>query len=222
MNLSGSPFDYLIAFFGGILVSFTPCVYPLIPVSIGYIGINSSGSKLKGFILSLVYVTGIAITYSTLGLVAVVSGKIFGSVASSPFSYILTGLVITIFGLAMFDIINIPLLNFVKLPAIKQHNYFSTFLLGIASGLIIGPCLTPVLGSILVYLATKNSIIYGATLLFTFAFGMGLILILSGIFSSFLINLPKTGRWMQQVKRLAAAVLVISGLYFIYSGITKL
>lgn len=222
MNLSGSPFDYLIAFFGGILVSFTPCVYPLIPVSIGYIGINSSGSKLKGFILSLVYVTGIAITYSILGLVAVVSGKIFGSIAASPFSYIFTGLVITIFGLAMFDIINMPFFSFMKLPALKQHNYSSTFLLGIASGLIIGPCLTPVLGSILVYSATKHSIIYGATLLFTFAFGMGLILILSGIFSSFLINLPKTGRWMQQVKRLAAAVLVISGLYFIYSGIRKL
>lgn len=222
MNLSGSPFDYLIAFFGGVLVSLTPCVYPLIPVSIGYIGINSSGSKLKSFILGLIYVTGIAITYSILGLAAVVSGKIFGWFAASPFSYIFTGLVITIFGLAMFDIINMPLLSFVKLPVLKQHNYFSTFLLGIASGLIISPCLTPVLGSILVYLTSKNSIIYGATLLFTFAFGMGLILILSGIFSSFLINFPKSGRWMQQVKRLAAAALVISGLYFIYSGITKL
>lgn len=222
MNLSGSPFDYLIAFFGGVLVSFTPCVYPLIPVSIGYIGVNSSGSKLKGFILGLIYVTGIAITYSALGLLAVLSGRIFGSIAANPFSYIFTGLIITIFGLAMFDIINIPLLSFVKLPVLKQHNYFSTFLLGIASGLIIGPCLTPVLGSILVYLSTKNSIIYGATLLFTFAFGMGLIFIIGGIFSAFLLNLPKSGKWMQQVKRLFAMALVISGLYFIYSGIRKL
>ena len=219
MNLSGSPFDFLFAFAGGVLVSLTPCVYPLIPVSIGYIGVRSSGSKVKGFVLSLIYVTGIAVTYSLLGLIAVLSGKIFGSISASPVSYIIVGSVIVIFGLSLFDLFTIPLPNFLKLPKLKQQNYFSTFFLGLVSGMVIGPCLTPVLGSILLYLTTKKSIVYGMTLLISFAYGMGLILIIAGVFSAYLLTLPKLGKWMGFVKKFFAVAIVGMGLYFIYPGI---
>jgi cytochrome c-type biogenesis protein len=221
MNPSGSPIDYLSAFLGGVLISFTPCVYPLIPISAGYIGLNAASSKFKSFALSIVYVTGIAVTYSILGLVASLTGQIFGRITSQPFTYIIVGLVIIFFGLSMLDVFNINLPNFIRLPKHKKQDYLSTFVLGLASGLIIGPCLTPALAGILAYLATKKNIIYGMTLLFSFAYGMGLVLILAGTFGGVLAGLPKSGRWMGYAKRLAAGIILLSGVYFIYTGIRR-
>jgi thiol:disulfide interchange protein DsbD len=222
MNLSGSPFDYLVAFLGGVLLSFTPCVYPLVPISAGFIGVRSAGSRLKGFALSLTYVSGIAITYSLMGLLATLTGTLFGVVSSHPFTNLAVGTIIIIFGLSMLDIFSISLPNIARLPPLKKGSYLSTFFLGLTSGLIIGPCLTPALGAILAYLATKKHIIYGTTLLFCFAYGMGFLLILVGTFSGLLANLPKSGKWMVYIKRLAAFILLAMGAYFIYVGIRRL
>ncbi|MEK6727689.1 MAG: cytochrome c biogenesis protein CcdA [Candidatus Omnitrophota bacterium] len=222
MSLSGSPLDYLIAFFGGILVSFTPCVYPLIPISAGYIGVRAAGSRAKGLVLSLFYVTGVAVTYCVLGILASLTGTIFGAISTNPKTYLIVGIIIIIFGFSMLDLFTIKLPNIVKPASLKKGNYFSTFLLGLSSGFIVSPCLTPVLGSILFYLATKKNILYAATLLFSFAYGMGLLLILIGTFSSVLINLPKAGKWLIIVKRAFSFVLIAMGAYFIYTGIRRL
>ena len=222
MNLLGTPVDYLVAFMGGIAASFTPCVYPLIPVSVGYIGASSAGSKLKGFTLSLSYVTGIAVVYSLLGLLASLTGQIFGTVSSHPATYISVGVVIILFGISMLGILSIPLPNIIQPGLLKKKNYFSVFVLGLASGLVISPCLTPVLGAILAYLAVKKNLMYGATLLFIFAYGMGLILILSGTFSGILANLPKSGKWMEYIKKVGALVLIGMGVYFIIVGLMRI
>lgn len=222
MSLSGNPFDYIIAFLSGVLISFTPCIYPLIPISVGYIGIKASGSKFKGLFLSLVYVTGVAFTYSVLGLLASLSGTIFGRISSNPLTYLFVGGVIILFGLSMLDLFTIPLPNIINPPRLKKQSYFSTFVLGLSSGLIASPCLTPVLGSILVYLATKKNLVYGATLLFTFAYGMGLVLVLIGTFSAALVNLPKSGKWLLYIKRLFSFILIGMGIYFIYGGLRRL
>lgn len=222
MLLSVDSLDYLKAFLGGMGMSLTPCVYPLIPITVGYIGAASAGSKLKGFISSLIYVTGIAVTYSILGLLAALTGTIFGRISSHPLTYLIVGVIIILFGLSMLEFFRIPLPNFFKPRQHKKHSYFSTFLLGLTSGLIVSPCLTPVLGSILLYLATKKNLLYGATLLLSFAYGMGLILILAGTFSTLLVNLPKSGKWMVYMKRFCASILVIIGLYFIFTGIRRL
>lgn len=222
MNLSGNPLDYLIAFLGGILVSFTPCVYPLIPVSASYIGARAANSKPRALILSLIYVTGIAVTYSLLGLIASLTGKIFGAIATHPLTLIISGLVIVIFGFSLLSVSGISLPNLVKLPKPKQENYLSTFLLGLSSGLIISPCLTPVLGSILIYLTTKKNVLYGMTLLMSFAYGMGVILILSGTLGAVLTSLPKSGRWMLYIKKICAFILIVMGSYFIFQGLRRI
>ena len=165
MNLSGNPIDYLVAFFGGVLLSFTPCVYPLIPISAGFIGVSAAGSKLKGLFLSLVYVTGVAITYSILGLIASLTGKFLGAISANPVTHIVAGVIIILFGLSMLDIFRIPLPAIIKLPKVKKGNYFSVFFLGLSSGLLVSPCVTPVLGAILAYLTTKKNILYGMALL---------------------------------------------------------
>jgi thiol:disulfide interchange protein DsbD len=217
-----NPVDYLIAFLGGVLISFTPCVYPLIPVSAGYIGVRAGGSKFKGFTLSLVYVTGVALTYSALGLFASLTATFFGRISSSPVTYLFVGGVIVLFGLSMLDLFTIPLPRIIRLPTLKKQIYFSTFILGLSSGLIVSPCLTPVLASILAYLITKKNLLYGATLLFSFAYGMGLILILVGTFSAVLVNLPKSGKWMIYIKRFFSFLLIGMGIYFIYTGLRRL
>lgn len=222
MNLLGTPLDFLIVFLGGIVVSFTPCVYPLIPISVGYIGANSSGSRLKAFVLSLVYVTGIAVTYSLLGLLASLTGSIFGIVSSHPVTYIFVGLVIIFFGVSMLELFTIPWPSIIKPGPAKKQSYLSAFFLGLTSGLIASPCLTPVLGAILAYLTTKNNLLYGVTLLLSFAYGMGLILILSGTFSGILTTLPRSGRWMVYIKRGGALVLIGMGVYFIIVGLKRI
>jgi len=222
LKLSGSPFDFLVAFLGGVFLSFTPCVYPLIPISAGYIGVRSGGSRSKGFGLSLLYVSGVAVTYSALGLTASLTGRFFGAISSNPVTHIVSGAVIFIFGLSMFELFNISLPNVVRLPDLKQQNYLSTFLLGLVSGLMVSPCVTPVLGSILVYLAAKNNLIYGSILLLSFAYGMGLILILVGTFSSVLLSLPKSGRWLMYMQRTWAVILTVLGLYIIFASIRRL
>ena len=221
MNLSGSPLDFLIAFFGGILVSFTPCVYPLMPITAGFIGATSSGSRAKGFRLSLVYVTGIAITYAMLGILASLTGSIFGQWSSHPLTYIFVGVLIIIFGFSMLDVFALPLPQLARLPLLKKHSYLSTFILGLASGLIVSPCLTPVLGSILVYLTTKKELFYGGILLLSFAYGIGLVLILIGTFSAILVNLPRSGKWLTNIKKICAMILFGTGAYFILTGIRR-
>ncbi len=222
MNLSGNPLDFIYAFVGGVLVSFTPCVFPLVPVSAAFIGASGAKSRRKGFWLSLVYVSGIAVTYALLGIIASLTGRIFGMISSHPATYAVVGIIIMLFGLSMLDIIPLPVQTRVTLPAIMKGNYLSTFFIGMVSGLIIGPCTAPALGAILVYLAAKENIVYGAFLLCAFAYGMGLILILAGTFSSFFANLPKSGKWLIFVKRLAAAILLTMGAYFLYTAIRRI
>ncbi len=217
----GNHVDYATAFLGGMLLSFTPCVYPLIPISAGFIGIKAGSSKLRGLFLSLIYVTGVAITYSALGLLASLTGKFFGAVTTNPITYILVGAVIVMFGLSMFDIFTISLPHSIKLPVSGKQGFLSAFFLGLSSGLIVSPCITPALGTILVYLATKKNILYGTTLLFSFAYGMGFVLILTGSLSTILLGLPKSGKWMIYIKRSCALFLLGMGLYFIFKGIRR-
>jgi len=222
MNLSGNPIDFVFAFLGGFFLSLTPCVYPLIPITIGYIGIKAGGSRLKGFTLSFMYATGLAVTYSTLGLVASLGGSLFGSISVKPITHILVGFVILGFGLSMLDLFPILMPNWIKLPVGKGQGYLSALTLGLGSGLVISPCVSPVLGSILFYIATKKNIFYGALLLLSFAYGMGFVFIIIGTFSSILLNLPKSGKWMLYIKRLLAFIMIGMGLYFIFSALTKL
>ncbi|MCM8797773.1 MAG: sulfite exporter TauE/SafE family protein [Candidatus Omnitrophica bacterium] len=222
MNLLGNPLDFILAFFWGLAVSFTPCIYPLIPITAGYIGANASGSRMKGFVLSLFYTTGMAITYSILGIFAVLTGSLFGRVSSHPVTHIILGVAIIVFALSMLGLFKIPIFGITRLPRIKKKNYFSAFILGLASGLIVSPCLTPALASILAYLATKRNLLYGAFLLFSFAYGMGAVLILIGTFSGMLANLPKSGNWLMYIKRICAAIMMAAAIYFIYTGIGRL
>ena len=222
MVLSGSLWDYLYVFLGGVALSFTPCVYPLLPVTAGYIGITAGGSKLRGLFLSFIYVSGLAIVYAGLGLAAVLTGKMFGKISAHPFTLAAVGMVFIIFGLSMFNIFEAYFPFIIKLARIKRKGILSVLVLGMISGLVASPCVAPALGAILVYLAASKNVFYGMSLLLVFAYGMGLTLILVGTFSTVLLHLPKSGRWMLVIEKVCGSVLVGAGIYFIIIAIRRM
>ena len=222
MEVSGNAWDYVFVFFGGVTLSFSPCVYPLIPVTAGFIGVNGKASRMRGFFLSFLYVTGLAATYAALGLAATLTGKMFGAISVHPATQVTVGVVFILFGLSMFNVFAIYFPSIARLSRVQKGGLWSVVLLGLVSGLVASPCVAPALGAILVYLATTKNVIYGVTLLVTFAYGMGLTLILAGTFSAALLRLPKAGRWMLYFERAAACVLIAAGIYFIFNALRRL
>lgn len=215
MISGGSPFEFVFAFGAGVLVSFSPCVYPLLPITVGYIGASGQKDKFHAFLLSLIYVLGMAITYSILGVFASMTGKIFGQISTSPLSFFVIGNICIVFGLSMLGVFEMHLPEFF-LGKFKAHkSKFSVFLLGMTSGLIVGPCTAPVLGAILVFVATKQNLFYGIFLLFSFAYGMGALLILTGTFSGMLASMPKSGKWMYTIEKIGGILLILAGEYFL-------
>jgi thiol:disulfide interchange protein DsbD len=214
---TGSVLAYAAVFLGGLLVSFTPCVYPVIPITVGYIGSRSLGSRTRGFLLSLAYVVGMAVTYAALGGVAALTGRVFGEIASSPVSHLIVGNLCILLALSLFDLFRIPLPSF---PARAGATPWSGGVIGavgvgMAAGLIVGPCTAPVLGALLLYVGTRHNIMMGMSLLFVFALGMGALLVLLGTFSGILASLPKSGRWLLVVKRGFGVLMILAGEYFL-------
>ncbi len=203
----------VIAFLGGVLASLTPCVYPMIPITAGVIGhANVGGSKRRGFVLSLTYVTGMALTYAALGIFAAATGRFFGSINSSPWTFLVVGNVFLLFGLGMLDVVQLP--TFAGKFTNKRLGIAGIFLAGISSALVAGPCTTPVLGSLLAYTASSQSLIMGGLLLFVFSLGMGALLLGVGTFSSFLASIPRSGAWMVKIKKTMGLLMLVMAQYF--------
>ncbi|MDY7032339.1 MAG: cytochrome c biogenesis protein CcdA [Thermodesulfobacteriota bacterium] len=206
--------SFVAAFMGGLLVSFTPCVYPMIPITASFVGSrNVGGSKLKGFLLSLFYVIGVAVTYSTLGVFAAITGRLFGQISTNPYAYFILANIVIVLGLAMLDVFQIPV--FAPKKEIKRGGYVGIFIIGLCSGFIAGPCTTPVLGVLLAYVASTKNILLGGSLLFVFAFGMSILLIMIGTFSGVLATLPKSGEWMVKIKKVLGILMIGLGEYFL-------
>ncbi|VAX35039.1 Cytochrome c-type biogenesis protein DsbD, protein-disulfide reductase [hydrothermal vent metagenome] len=216
MNLNGNFLDYFVVFWAGVLVSFTPCVYPVMPLTASFIaGINTKGSKMMGFVISLIYVFGLALTYCAIGAFAALTGKMFGQVQNNPIIFIGVANVLIFFALVMFDVIRLPNFGVSIQHKIKVKNIWTVVFFGMASGLVVGACTAPVLGGLLFYVASKQNIIHGISLLFVFSYGVGASLILVGTFSGILANLPKSGKWLVRVKQFCGLVLLIAAEYFL-------
>lgn len=211
---------FVAVFLAGVLVSFTPCVYPVIPLTLGFIGARSAGGRWRGLFLSLVYVLGMAITYAILGAVASLTGQLFGRVGSSPITYFIVANACLLLGLSMLDVFQIPQITIGGTGvAEKKPGLLGVFIVGMLSGLIVGPCTAPVLASILVYVSTKQNILYGFLLLFVFGYGVGFLLILLGTFTGFLSSLPKSGAWLLKIKKFFGWLLILAAEFlFIKMG----
>lgn len=217
----GSVTTIVLAYLGGVLTSATPCVYPMIPITIGVIGSHASSSRLHSFLLSLVYASGLALVYGGLGVFAAAGGHFFGDVSTNPIGYFLVANLCLFFGAWMMDWIQLPPfgLHLSAASNDRPHGGISkwlyTFLMGTVSGLVAAPCTAPVLATLLTYVATTGNIVYGGSLLFVFAFGLSTLLIAIGTFTGLATSLPRSGVWMAWIKKGLALVMLGAGEYFL-------
>ncbi len=209
---------FLLAFTAGILTSFTPCVYPMIPITIGIIGARSAGKRSKGFTLSLLYVLGIAVTYSALGTSAALTGSLFGSVLQNKFVVMGVAGIFIVMAMSLFGAfeMQVPPALAGRLNSVQGNGYPGAFLFGLIAGVVASPCVGPVLVAMLAYVAATGSAALGFGLFFTFALGLGLLFIVLGTFTGVLTSLPKSGAWMIRVKIAFGLVFLALALYYLH------
>ncbi len=214
-----------VVFAAGVLTSFTPCVYPMIPVTVTFIGGAAGGNRKRAVVLSTVYVAGLAIVYASLGIAAALLGRVFGQFTRSPWVYGAVGLMIIGFGLGMLDLysIRVPtLFSGVQTKGARRGGLLGALLMGMAAGFVAAPCTAPVLGVLLTYVATTRDLVWGGALLLAFAFGIGLLLLVLGIFSGFLSSLPRAGGWMDKIKKGFGLAMIVVGLVFVVQAVRML
>jgi thiol:disulfide interchange protein DsbD len=217
---AGSLSAIFVVFAAGVLTSFTPCVYPMIPVTVTYIGGAAGGNRRRAVALSVTYVFGLALMYAALGVAAAMLGKIFGEFTRSPWVFGAVGLIIAVLGLGMLDVFTIPaLMTSLQGQGARRGGFLGAALMGIAAGFVAAPCTAPVLGLLLAYVGQTRNVVWGGSLLFTFALGLGLLLMLLGIFSGLLTSLPKAGAWMDRIKKGFGIAMLAIGAWFLYTAV---
>ena len=194
-------------FLGGLLTSLTPCVYPLIPITVGVFGARKADSRAKATVLTSLYVVGMGLVFSALGVVAALSGKAFGSALGNP--WVVTGLAVFLIVLAssMFGAFEMTLPSALtnKLNTVGGGGYIGALLMGSVSGFLAAPCTGPVLTGVLAYVSRTQDPVVGGGLLFVYALGIGVPFFLIGVFT---VRLPKGGEWMEWVKSFFGVALV--------------
>ena len=208
---------FLLVFAGGILTSLTPCVYPLIPITVSVFGANESAGLFKSFLLSIVYVLGIVVTYSILGVAVASTGAVFGQIMANPWVVGFISLILVSLGLSMFGVFEIRLPYAVqnRLNTVGGAGFTGAFAMGTVAGVIAAPCTGPALAVVLTYIATTGSLFLGFWLMFTYALGMGLLFIGIGTFSGLLSALPRSGGWMYVLENVFGIAIITMALYFL-------
>ncbi len=208
---------FLLVFAGGIVTSLTPCVYPLIPITVSIFGANESTSILKSFLLSVVYVFGIVVTYSILGVAVASTGAVFGQIMANPWVIGFISVILVTLGLSMFGVFEIRLPSTVqnRLNTVGGTGFVGAFGMGTVAGVIAAPCTGPALAAVLAFIATTSSLVLGFWLMFTYALGMGLLFICIGTFSGLISSLPRSGGWMYVLENIFGIAIITMALYFL-------
>jgi thiol:disulfide interchange protein DsbD len=210
----GVVFAYAAVFAGGLLTALTPCVYPLIPITVSIFGAKKAARKAHAALLSATYVLGIAITFTSLGVGAAAAGVGFGAVLANPWVVGTIAIVFTGFAASMFGAFEmaLPVSLQGRLAQVGGSGYGGALAMGLVSGIIAAPCTGPVLGAVLTYIATTQKLLFGGSLMFAYAMGMGLPFFLIGTFA---LALPKSGPWMDGVKSFFGIVMLVAALFFL-------
>lgn len=209
-------------FAAGVLTSLTPCVYPMIPITASIIGGSAGEDAGRGRIVALTaaYVTGLAALYATAGLIAGLSGTIFGTISASWWSRGLIAVLLTLFGLAMLDLVPVPvpkrLLD--RVAGLEGGSIPAVFLLGASSGLVAAPCGAPAFAAVLTWVSTTGSGTLGFLYLFVFSLGMTALLAAVGLSTGLAAKLPTAGRWTVYVKRAGGVILLAMAAYYFWQA----
>lgn len=206
----------LFVFLGGLALNLTPCVYPLIPITIGYFGGQSEGRTSRLFLLGILYVLGLSITYSVVGVVTALSGAVFGSLMQSSLVLILVAAIFVVLSMSMFGFYEFKLPDglMAKAGGAKQ-GYVGAFLMGLTMGIVAAPCIGPFVLGLVTYVAAKGDPLSGFLLFFFLSLGLGTPYLVLALFSGKIKKLPRAGFWMDSVKHIFGYTLLGMALYFI-------
>jgi thioredoxin:protein disulfide reductase len=205
------------AFAWGLLTSLTPCIYPMIPVTVSVIGATHAGSVYKGFLMALLYVLGMSLTYAAFGVTAAWTGGLFGAYADHPVVRIGVAAIFVVLALSLFDVIQIrmPARISTRLGGVGGAGGLGVFLTGAAAGAVVGPCVGPMLVGLLVYIAAIGDKLQGFLIMWSFALGMGMLFLVIGTFSGAVAALPRSGVWMVRLKQVFGGLMLGVALYYV-------
>ncbi|HOL80741.1 MAG TPA: protein-disulfide reductase DsbD [Ignavibacteriales bacterium] len=216
VNKYGIILSLVFIFLGGLALNLTPCVYPLIPITISYFGSQSEGKTSKLFTLGVLYVLGMALMYSVVGVVTALTGALFGNLMQNPIVIVIIASIFVTLSLSMFGVYEFQLPQFlVNKAGGAQQGYWGTFFMGLTMGIVAAPCIGPFVLGLVTYVAAMRDPFLGFIMFFTMSIGLGLPYLVLALFSGKITKLPKSGEWMESVKHIFGLILLIMAIYFI-------
>lgn len=216
LEKSGLFLGLIFVFVAGLALNLTPCVYPLIPITIGYFGGQSEGKTSRLFLLGLLYMLGMALTYSVIGVVTSLSGALFGALLQNM--YVIIGIAILFVALALsqFGVYEFKLPDsWMAVAGGAKSGAFGAFFMGLTMGIVAAPCIGPFVLGLVAYVAAKGDPLQGFLMFFVLALGLGFPYLLLALFSGKIKQLPRSGEWMEGVKHLFGFLLLGMALYFL-------
>ncbi|HCK99447.1 MAG TPA: thiol:disulfide interchange protein, partial [Candidatus Marinimicrobia bacterium] len=213
---------FLLIFLGGLGLNLTPCVYPLIPITMSYFGGQTAGKSGKRLLLAILYVLGIAIVNSALGTLAALSGGLLGSFMTNPIVLLAVAGILVALAFSMFGIYEFRVPSFLmNLGGGSRTGYAGALMMGLTMGIVAAPCIGPFVIGLLTYVAATGNPLIGFSMFFTLSLGLGLPFIFLAFFSSKIDSLPRSGEWMVGVRIIFGLILVGMALYFVHPLITE-
>ncbi len=213
---TASVLAFVLVFLGGVVTSIGPCNIATIPLIVGYVGGSHNLTRTRSFVLSLAFAIGSALTFMLLGVAAALIGGLIG--ATARWWYYLVAAICFVIGLNMLGVLklNMPMMFGGLRERIGLRGISGALALGLVSGLVASQCATPVLAAILTYVMVKGALVYGAALLFVYALGRGVPVVLAGTFTGALKNFQKLGRWSEVIEKASGLIIIGVGLYFLW------
>ena len=206
----------LLVFLGGLALNLTPCVYPLIPITVGYFGGQSEGSTTKLFFMGILFILGLAVTYSAIGVITSLTGAIFGALLQNPIVILIVVAIMLALSLSMFGVYEFKLPDsLVNKAGGAKAGLYGAFFMGLTMGIVAAPCIGPFVLGLVTYVATKQDPLFGFLLFFVLAVGLGTPYLFLAVFSGKIKKLPRAGEWMDAVKHIFGFILVGIALYFL-------
>jgi len=203
-------------FAGGLALNLTPCVYPLIPITVSYFGGRTAQGKSGLVGHGICYIGGLALTNSFLGVAAALTGGLIGALLQNTVVLITIAIVLAAFALSLFGFWEIRLPYWLTQAAAKSYTgFFGSFFMGITLGVVAAPCIGPFVLGLLTWVATLGDPLIGFFIFFTLSLGLGTPLFVLAMFSGHLAKLPRSGEWMNWVRRVMGWILLGMAAYFI-------
>ena len=201
-------------FLAGLALNLTPCVFPLIPITVGFFTQQTKDREGSAFPLALAYVVGIALTYSVLGVLASLSGAIFGAALQSPWVIGLIVVVLLSLATSMFGLWELRVPGWAQRASGGRSGIFGALIMGLVMGFVAAPCIGPFVVGLLTYVGQRGDPLLGFFLFFTLAIGLGLPYLILGTFTGAVSKLPASGMWMVGVRRVFGVILIAMAAYF--------